>query len=65
MQILIRAIITGFGLKLGSDLYRVINRRLGVFPDDEDVRGKSRDDDEDGEIEASKPVALGLIGLGD
>lgn len=61
MQLLLRAIITGFGLKLGQDIYRVINRRLGVFPDDEDARGKGRDDDEDGEIEASKPVSLGLL----
>lgn len=47
MSILIRAIITGFGLKLGSDIYRLVNRKLGVFPDDE-----AGDDD----IEETKPL---------
>ena len=64
MSILIRAIISGFGLKLGQDLYRVLNRKLGVFPEDDDVRGgKGRrdDDEEDGEIEA-RPNSYGLLG---
>ena len=64
MSTLIRAIISGFGLKLGQDLYRVLNRKLGVFPEDDDVRGgKGRrdDDEEDGEIEA-KPSSYGFLG---
>ncbi|MBK8264583.1 MAG: hypothetical protein IPK80_24970 [Nannocystis sp.] len=61
MSTLIRAIISGFGLKLGQDLYRLINRKLGVFPeDDERGGGKVGKDEEEGEIEARPGVLSGL-----
>ncbi|MCB9566139.1 MAG: hypothetical protein H6710_02800 [Myxococcales bacterium] len=56
MSILLRAIVTGFGLKLGQDIYRVINRKLGVFPDDDDAG--HREEDEDGEIEERSALSL-------
>jgi hypothetical protein len=63
MSTLIRAIISGFGLKLGQDLYRLINRKLGVFPeDDERGGGKVGKDEEEGEIEA-RPGALSGLSL--
>ncbi|MEZ4449312.1 MAG: hypothetical protein R3B09_07520 [Nannocystaceae bacterium] len=55
MSILIRAIITGFGLKLGGDIYRLVNNKLGVFPEDE---GTSQDD----EIEDAKARILTILG---
>ena len=30
MRILVQAIITGFGLKLGSDLYKFVKQRIGL-----------------------------------
>lgn len=35
MRILINAVITGFGLKLGGDIYKFVKRKLGL-PDDDD-----------------------------
>jgi len=61
MSILIRAIISGFGLKLGQDLYRLLNRKLGVFPeDDERGGGKVGKDEEEGEIEARTAALSGF-----
>jgi hypothetical protein len=36
MRILVQAIITGFGLKLGSDIYKYVRARVGVFGDDKE-----------------------------
>ncbi len=36
MRVLISAIITGFGLKLGSDIYKYVKQRVGVFGDQQD-----------------------------
>ncbi len=36
MRVLISAIITGFGLKLGTDIYKYVKRRVGVFSDDKE-----------------------------
>ena len=33
MRILVQAIITGFGLKLGTDIYKYVKARVGVFGD--------------------------------
>ncbi len=33
MRVLISAIITGFGLKLGTDIYKYVKNRVGVFGD--------------------------------
>lgn len=30
MRILVQAIITGFGLKLGSDIYKYVKQRIGL-----------------------------------
>ncbi|HEY0136916.1 MAG TPA: hypothetical protein VGB85_22695 [Nannocystis sp.] len=35
MRVLISAIITGFGLKLGTDIYKYVKQRVGVFGDDQ------------------------------
>lgn len=40
-NLLVRAIITGFGLRLGSEIAKRVARR--VFPEDED----DKDDDDD------------------
>lgn len=36
MRILVQAIITGFGLKLGSDIYKYFKSKVGIFPEDRD-----------------------------
>ena len=36
MRVLISAIITGFGLKLGTDIYKYVKQRVGVFGDQQD-----------------------------
>lgn len=36
MRVLISAIITGFGLKLGTDIYKYVKQRVGVFGDEKD-----------------------------
>ncbi len=36
MRVLLSAIITGFGLKLGTDIYKYVKQRVGVFGDDKD-----------------------------
>ncbi len=36
MRILVQAIITGFGLKLGSDIYKYVKSRAGFFSDQKD-----------------------------
>lgn len=36
MRILVQAIITGFGLKLGSDIYKYFKTKVGMFPEDKD-----------------------------
>lgn len=38
MRLLVSSIITGFGLKLGADIYKYVKQRLGI-PDDEDNKG--------------------------
>jgi hypothetical protein len=35
MRLLVNAIITGFGLKLGADIYKAVKKKLGL-PDDDD-----------------------------
>ncbi len=30
MRLLVTAIVTGFGLKLGADLYKLMKKRLGL-----------------------------------
>ena len=34
MRILVQAIITGFGLKLGADIYKYFKTKVGIFPED-------------------------------
>lgn len=41
MKILLRAIVTGFGLSLGSALYKKAAKRLG-FLDEEDKKDKEQ-----------------------
>lgn len=37
MRILVQAIITGFGLKLGADIYKFVKQRVGLQdPEDGD-----------------------------
>ncbi len=36
MRILISAIITGFGLKLGTDIYKYVRAKVGFFGDQSD-----------------------------
>lgn len=36
MRLLVQAIITGFGLKLGADIYKFLKEKVGVFPDKDD-----------------------------
>ena len=36
MRLLVQAIITGFGLKLGSDIYKYFKTKVGIFPEDRD-----------------------------
>ncbi len=36
MRVLISAIITGFGLKLGTDIYKYVKNRVGVFGEHKD-----------------------------
>jgi hypothetical protein len=36
MRLLVQAIITGFGLKLGADIYKFLKDKVGVFPDQKD-----------------------------
>ena len=33
MRLLVQAIITGFGLKLGADIYKYFKDKVGIFPD--------------------------------
>ena len=32
----LQAIITGFGLKLGADIYKYFKEKVGIFPEDSD-----------------------------
>lgn len=36
MRLLVSAIITGFGLKLGSDIYKYFKDKVGIFPEEKD-----------------------------
>lgn len=36
MRLLVQAIITGFGLKLGSDIYKYVKTKVGIFPEDKE-----------------------------
>ncbi|MCY1055920.1 MULTISPECIES: hypothetical protein [Nannocystis] len=36
MRLLVNAIITGFGLKLGADIYKAVKKKLGLPDDDSD-----------------------------
>ena len=36
MRLLVQAIITGFGLKLGADIYKYFKEKVGIFPEDSD-----------------------------
>ena len=33
MRILVSAIITGFGIKLGTDIYKYVKNKVGFFSD--------------------------------
>jgi len=55
MSILIRAIISGFGMKLGQDIYNVVNKKLGVFSDDD--KDLQTDDDDD-DLDESLPISI-------
>lgn len=57
MQILIRAIITGFGLKLGQDIYRVVNDKLGIFPEE---GGSKQEEDDDSELDEAPVITFYL-----
>lgn len=35
MRLLVNAVITGFGLKLGADIYKYVKQRLGFPAEDE------------------------------
>jgi hypothetical protein len=52
MRILVQAIITGFGLKLGSDIYKYVKGRAGFFSDQKD-----EDDSIEQQAAAAKPEA--------
>lgn len=54
MSILIRAIISGFGMKLGQDIYNVVNKKLGVFPDDDNDPHNEDDDD----LDEALPISI-------
>lgn len=41
MRLLVSAIITGFGLKLGSDIYKLVKKRLGI-PEDDAIEAAQR-----------------------
>ncbi len=49
MRILVNAIITGFGIKLGGDLYKFFKQRVGIFSDikDDDTTLPPDTDNED------------------
>jgi hypothetical protein len=49
-NLLVRAIITGFGLRLGAELGKLVAHK--IFPQDEKKKG-SKDDDEDDVIEST------------
>ncbi len=66
MQILLRAVITGFGLKLGADIYKLVTKTLGFTTDDDDDEGEKheasqatsrRSDDEDDDASDDDEVA--------
>jgi len=43
MKILVKAVITGFGLSLGSALYKQLSKRFAFLPREDDE--KAKDDD--------------------
>ena len=47
MNILVRAIITGFGFKLGADLYRYIGKKMNLpfVPREEEDGDEEAEDD--------------------
>ena len=45
MNLLVRAIITGFGLRIGSELGKLVAHK--VFPTDDDKKTDDDDDDDD------------------
>lgn len=50
MQILLRSVITGFGLKLGGDIYKLVTSKLGFSTDSDDtdlLETRSKSDDSD------------------
>ncbi|MGB1275517.1 MAG: hypothetical protein ACPG77_07190 [Nannocystaceae bacterium] len=56
MEILLRSVITGFGLKLGGDIYKLFTSKLGFSSDNDDSdllepskSDSERRDDEDGD----------------
>jgi len=61
MSILFRAIISGFGLKLGGDIYNAVNTKLGIFPDDD--KQSEIDDDDDDDFDETMPISI-FGGLG-
>lgn len=36
MRVLVNAVITGIGLKIGADIYKLIKKKLGLPGDDDD-----------------------------
>ncbi len=55
MQTLLKAVITGFGLKLGADIYKLVTRTLGFVIDDDD----HGDDEVESASQASREVGQG------
>lgn len=56
MNLFVRAIITGFGLRLGSELAKLVTAKL--LPQDEHEDGDEKEDDDDdslGSVTADPP----------
>jgi hypothetical protein len=53
MTLLLRAVVTGFGLALGSALFKEARTRLGWGEDEEDKRQRERVNAQDGATDPS------------
>lgn len=53
MNLLVRAIITGFGLRIGSELAKLVAER--VFPQKNDKKGDDEEDEALGSITSEPP----------
>jgi len=69
MQILLRSVITGFGLKLGGDIYKLVTSKLGFSTDDDgdilEPQVKPSDDDDDDGVDVDNELQGWHVYLGD